>query len=93
MAFHRRVEMGIGRDEFFRVLPTAVGPFDADGDTARWSDGRRRWVVRLIRQPERRLGSVTMPVCHVEIDLEAYASDEAAVFMARFERAYLRGGG
>jgi hypothetical protein len=93
MAFHRRMEMGIGRDEFFRVLPAAVGPFDADGDTARWSDGRRRWVVRLVPQADRRLGSVTMPVCRVEIDLEAYSQDEAAAFMVRFERAFLRGGG
>jgi hypothetical protein len=93
MDFHRSLEMSISREEFFRLLPAAVGPFEADRDTARWSDGDRRWAIRLLPLADRALGSVAIPRHRVEITVETGSEAEAAAFMSRFERAYLRGGG
>lgn len=93
MAFQRRFEMGLSREEFFRTLPAAVGSFEADDHAAHWSDGERAWTIQLLPLPDRRLGSVTVPRCQVDLSLHGYADDEAAAFITRFERAFMRGGG
>ena len=48
MDFHRSLEMSLSREEFFRLLPAAVGAFKVDGELGRGSDGDRRWAIRLV---------------------------------------------
>jgi hypothetical protein len=91
--FRRNLEMGVSREEFFRLLPGVVGACEVDGDTVRWSDGGRSGTIRLVRLASRRLGSVAVPCHSVEIALEACSEVEGEVFMGRFHRAFLRGGG
>jgi hypothetical protein len=91
--FERTLEMSISREEFFRLLPGAVATPEVDGDTVRWSDGGRSGTIRLIRLASRRLGSAVVPCHRVEIALEACSETEGGVFMDRFHRAFLRGGG
>lgn len=93
MDFHRILEMSLTRKEFFRLLPGAVGTYRADGDTVRWSEGGRGGTIRLVRLEDRRLGSVVIPRHSVEIALEACSEEEGETFLARFHRAFLRGGG
>ena len=93
MPFHRSLEMTVSREEFFRLLPAVVGSFEADGDVARWSDAGRRWTIRLVSLPERRLGSVAVARHRVEIDLEECGEPEGEAFMARFRRTFVRAGG
>jgi len=93
MDFHRSLEMSVSREEFFRLLPAAVGPFEADGELARGTDGDRRWNIRLAALPDLHLGSAVLPRHRVEIVLEACSEAESEAFMARFHRAFLRGGG
>jgi hypothetical protein len=93
MAFHRSLEMSLTREEFFRLLPAAVGPFEVDGDTVQWSDGDRRWTIRLVPLAESRLGRVVVPRHRVEIALESHSEAEGQAFMDRFHRGFLRGGG
>jgi len=92
MTFRRTLEMSVTREEFLRLL-TAAAPFEVDGDTAWWIEGDRRWTVRLVPLPERRLGSATLPRQRVEIVLEGCGEAEGEAFMMRFHRAFLRGGG
>jgi hypothetical protein len=93
MDFHRSLEMSISREEFLRLLPSAVGPFEVDGDSIRPSGGDRRWTIRLVPLADRPLGGVVVPRHRVEIALETGAETEGEAFMARFARAFLRGGG
>ncbi len=93
MNFHRSLEMSLSREEFFRLLPAAVGPFEVDGDTVRWSDGDRGWTIGLVPLADHRLGSVVVPRHRVEIALETCSEEEAEAFMDRFHRGFLRGGG
>jgi hypothetical protein len=93
MTFHRSLEMSISREEFFRLLPAAVGRFEVDGDAVRWSDDDRGWTIRLVPLADRRLGSVVVPRHRVEIALEACSEAEGEAFMNRFHRSFLRGGG
>jgi hypothetical protein len=93
MAFHRSLEMSLSREEFFRLLPAVVRPFEVDGETVRWSDGDRSWTIRLVPLADRRLGSVVVPRHCLEIALEACSEAEGEAFMDRFHRGFLRGGG
>ena len=93
MFFRRSLEMGVGREEFFRLLPGAVSAWVADGDTVRWFEGGAGGTIRLVRLADRRVGSVVLPRHLVEIVLEECSEAEGETFMARFHRAFLRGGG
>jgi hypothetical protein len=85
--------MSLLREEFFRLLPAAVPAWEVDGDTVRWSEAGRGGTIRLIQIEDRRLGSVVVPRHRVEIDLEEFDEEEGEAFLARFFRAFLRGGG
>jgi hypothetical protein len=93
MTFHREMEMSLSRDEFLRLLPAAVGPFEVDGETIRGSNGDRSWTIRLVPLSGRRLGSVVVSRHRVEIDLKSHSEAEGEAFMDRFHRGFLRGGG
>jgi len=93
MDFQHDAEMSISREEFFRLLPAAVGSFEVDGDAFRPPGGSGTWCVRLTRLTDHRVGSVAVPRHRVEIVLKGCAAREANAFMERFHRAYLRGGG
>lgn len=93
MVFSRILEMGVSREEFFRLLPAAVSACAVDGDTVRWSEGGRSGTIRLFRLEGRRLGSVEIPRHRVEIALEVCSEAEGEAFLIRFHRAFLRGGG
>jgi hypothetical protein len=93
MEFRHSAEMSISREEFLRLLPAAVEAFQVDGDTVGWSDARRRWTIRLVPLPHRRMASAVLPRHRVEFVLEACSAAEGAAFLERFHRAFLRGGG
>ncbi len=93
MVFVRSLEMSLLREEFFRLLPAAVAVWEVDGDTVRWSEDGRGGTIRLVRLEGRRMGSVVIPRHRVEIALEVCSEAEGEAFMARFHRAFLRGGG
>ena len=93
MEFRHSVEMSISREEFFRLLPAAVGTFEADGERVRWVEQGRGWNIRVVPLPDLRLGSAAIPRHRAEIVLEACSEAEGAAFLERFHRAFLRGGG
>ncbi|GLH71806.1 hypothetical protein GETHLI_03080 [Geothrix limicola] len=86
--------MSLSRAEFLRLLPGAVGsvPIEEAG-TFGASDGRRCWTLRLCPLADQHVGSVNLPRHRVELRLEGYSDEEAAAFMVRFHRGFLRGGG
>ena len=93
MSVRHTLEMSLTREEFFRLLPAAVGPFDVDENAVRGRGTASGWLIRLTPLADHHLGSVVVPRHRVEIELEACSAVEGAAFMARFHRAFLRGGG
>ena len=85
--------MSLSREEFFRLLPAVVPAPEVERNMAQWSDGNRRWIIRLVPLSDRRVGSVVVPRHRVEIVLRACSEAEAEAFMDRFRRGFLRGGG
>ena len=93
MHVHRTLEMSITREEFLRLLPAAVGPFEVNGNTIMGRGTACGWLIRLTPLPGRRVGSLAVPRHRVDLVLEGCAGSEAEAFMERFHRAFLRGGG
>ncbi|RMG38629.1 MAG: hypothetical protein D6720_00825 [Gammaproteobacteria bacterium] len=90
-----RREMGLDQAEFLRSLEALLGGrhwrAEDDGLCIDWAGCPVR--IRLHPTQQRRLGSLSLPMTRVEIDLDALTEVEAADFLTRFERAFQRGGG
>lgn len=95
MSIHLSLEMSLSREEFLRLLPSAVdlATIREEDGLFSWGDGRRRWTIRLLPLADRSLGSVMLPCHRVEICLDGHSDLEAAAFMTRFHRGFQRGGG
>ncbi len=91
--WHRSLEMSLSREEFFRLLPAAVGPFEVTGETIRGIEGNRQWTIRLVPLPDRQMGCVRVPRYRVEVVVDCASEAEGEAFMGRFDRGFLRGGG
>jgi hypothetical protein len=89
----RSLEMSLSREEFFRLLPAAVGPFEASVDSVRGNAGACRWSITLVRLADHRAGSVAMPRHRIDVLIEGCSETDAEAFMERFRRGFLRGGG
>jgi len=93
MPVRHSFDMTIGQEEFLRLLPAAVGPFDTRGGVLQGTGAVRRWAIRLTPLSPALLGGVAVPRHRVEITLEEHSETEADAFMERFHRGFLRGGG
>ena len=87
--------MSITHAEFLRILPGAVpaGSVSANGSRIVVATGDRRLVIRLSDERQRRIGFLTLPVTHVRLEFSGYSDGDAAAALARFDRAFQRGGG
>ena len=99
LRYRRTLEMTISREEFLRLLPAAVGPFDVDPVAPASDVAHASWLahprgtIRLVPLPPRQLGTVAVPRHRAEVALEECSAAEGDAFMDRFHRAFLRGGG
>jgi hypothetical protein len=87
------LEMSLSREEFFRLLPSAVGPVETSGDTIQGNAGACRWRITLVRLADHRAGSVVVPRHRIDVLIEGCSETDAEAFMERFRRGFLRGGG
>jgi hypothetical protein len=88
-------EMSISREEFLRVLPSAVGPdqFSVDGEEVRYQHPSRSWRIVLGALPDRGLGRLQLPRLKVQIFLRGYSPPDTDSFLARFDLYFRRAGG
>jgi hypothetical protein len=95
MRHHVSLDMSLSREEFFRLLPSAVGiDWMEEGDgTILGSYLGGSWTIHLVPLMARRMGRFLLPRHSVEIVLEGISEEEAQAFMARFHQAFQRGGG
>jgi hypothetical protein len=88
-------EMAIERAEFLRVFRRAFADDGVEEAGGRLSvgDGARRLDVELAAAGERRLAGLRLPLLRVRLTLAGFRADEARALVARFDRAFQRGGG
>ena len=87
--------MGITHSEFFRTLPAALAssPYTLQAHDVIINDSTRRLVITLSPESRRRLGALSLPTTQVDFTFSGYSSQDIDRFMARFDRAFQRGGG
>jgi hypothetical protein len=89
-----RFEMAVTQEEFVRSLPHAVGSFEQRYDRSfEGCTDQVRWSVRCVEMPQRRIGSLALPVLDVTVTIEAADTEAGKAFVGRFLRAYQRAGG
>jgi len=88
-------DMGITHREFFRTLPAALArtPYTVQGRDVVISDDTRRLVIGLSPEGRRRIAALSLPTTQVHFSFSGYSPQEVEQFMARFDRAFQRGGG
>ncbi len=88
-------EMTISHRDFFRILPGALGTgdFRIDGHRITVGVGGRRLEIVVSPETRRRIALLALPVTHVSLEFVGYDTEQAAAALARFDRAFQRGGG
>lgn len=81
--------------EFKRLLQHALDghEYAVNSDVVESRSGEQVIRIRLGPEYERRIASLSMPVCDVTIELEGFSETQAKEFLERFDRTYRRGGG
>jgi hypothetical protein len=90
-----RKDMGITHGEFLRLLPRALNgtDFARYGNEIVLADGGRTLTIHLGPESERRIALMRIATTAVTLTFEGYAQADIDAFLARFDRAYQRGGG
>lgn len=87
--------MSLTEAEFLRLIPRAVSPFkfsmNPNAVMVDVGQGRVRIVSKV--RPGHKIASLALPVLQVDIVFEGLGEVAATQFLARFDRAFHRGGG
>ncbi len=88
-------DMGITHSEFFRTLPAALAtlPYTVQGHDVVIGEDTRRLVISLSPEGRRRIAALSLPTTQVHFTFSGYSPQDIDRFMARFDRAFQRGGG
>ena len=88
-------DMGITHSEFFRTLPAALAstPYTVQDHDVIISDDTQRLVISLSPEGRRRIAALSLPTTQVHFTFSGYSPQDVEQFMARFDRAFQRGGG
>ena len=88
-------DMGITHSEFFRTLPAALPalPYTVQGRDIIITEDTRRLVISLSPEGRRRIAALSLPTTQAHFTFSGYSPQDIERFMARFDRAFQRGGG
>lgn len=92
-------EMTISHNDFFRILPTAVGThrYQQQNNVVTVSLNDEgvagEIVISLSKERVRKIASLTLPVTDVTFQAENITEEQKIEFFKRFDRTYQRGGG
>ena len=88
-------DMGITHSEFFRTLPAALpaSAYTVQGPDIIVAEDTRRLVITLSPEGRRRIAALSLPTTQVHFTFTGYSPQDVEEFMARFDRAFQRGGG
>lgn len=94
-AFKR--DMGYSVEEFFRILPSAVGDHEymAEGGriVVRPRQQDRELVLKINALPDRKIGMIRIPRIEVDFCFQNFSRQERREFLVAFDRSFQRGGG
>lgn len=92
-----REEMGITHGDFFRIFPRLMAPAEVIREglqvTVTWEADRRSLQVALSEEKKRKIAQLRIPYVELEFRFRNFSSHERQAFLARFHRAFQKGGG
>ena len=85
-------EMQLGRQEFLRELPKAIGnlSYEVFDDRVTVRDEGRRLEITMTDEGTRDVGSLHLPMERIDFDFIGYTKEEVESFMVRFDKHTLR---
>lgn len=88
-------EMSISHSEFRRILERAFSREfrQVRSDRFEFDNEGGRICINLTQESSARIGVITIPVTTVSLEFHAMDQAKAQAFLARFDRAFQRGGG
>ena len=88
-------EMGVSHEDFFRLLPRAMGdiPYRIDGMNVTGELGSGTVSIKLGEQQVRRIALMAIPYAEVGFVFDGVAENERTDFMRYFDLRFQRGGG
>lgn len=88
-------DMALRPAEFLHWLPAAAGPLGWRAEEARVLVGAPGCGVAITMQPlpDRTIGKLRLPVTRVTMTFDGLPEVDRKSFLARFDRAFHRGGG
>ena len=88
-------EMGIGHEDFFRILPRALDTddYEVNGTDIVMRDGEKRFEISLGPEIIRSIALFKLPVTMVTLRLVNYGDADREATLARFDLYFRRGGG
>ena len=95
MASLHKLEMAISHEEFFRIFNNSFPEeiVSRDEECIVLDLGGKAVRIRLLPERRKTIASLEWVVSEIELDMTGVAPAAAAQFLARFERAYYKGGG
>jgi hypothetical protein len=95
MSFTQTHEMQGTLHECLRELVSALGhrDFELSGDVIVARDENKRYILSLSYEGNRKLGSLDLPMTHVECHCVGCTEAEAAAFQADLSKHLMRAGG
>jgi|SaaInlStandDraft_2_1057019.scaffolds.fasta_scaffold20194_3 hypothetical protein len=88
-------EMGISHQDFFRILPRALGSteFERQGNTVLLKQDDQRLTIKLSIESQRRIAAMVVPVTNVTLTFSGYATEDLQMALDRFDQYFRKGGG
>ncbi len=88
-------EMTISRNEFFRLIPTALAGFDyqVKNDAIVFPYESGITTIAIVNETERKIASLALPVLHVQFEFDGIVESLSEELLKHFFKIYQRGGG
>jgi hypothetical protein len=88
-------EMGISHQDFFRILPRALGSseFEQAGNTVVLKQDNRQLTIKLSKESQRRIAAMVVPVTNVTLTFSGYTTEDLKIALDRFDQYFRKGGG
>ena len=89
--------MGITHGDFFRIFPRLVAPAGVSREglqiTVAWEGVQRSLQITLSEEKNREIARLRMPYVELEFRFRSFSKSERLEFLAKFHRAFQKGGG
>ena len=88
-------QMGLTYDDFFRIIPSALGSDDYQENPTGvvYKDGDKTLTITLGPSFERKIALMVIPTVDVTLEFSGYTPEQQSVALNLFDNKFRRGGG